>query len=160
MKILIRCLLCCVVPLGTALAQEGEQPSAVAAPPSSLELSSDRTPGERIAFLLDVAQAYVTEKDYDAAIDAYERILKIDPTNQQARYIIAHIYISAKQYKKAETMLLELVNETPEDFKLWNNLAWLYATADDLTFRDGTKAISCAHEAMTLAPDDYHVWST
>lgn len=159
MKTTMKYLLCCMLPLGVAQAQEEPSPD-VAAPPSSLELSGERTTGERIAFLLDVAQAHVTEKDYDAAIGAYERILGIDPSNMQARYVIAHIYINAKQYKKAEDMLQALIKEAPEDFKLWNNLAWLYATADDMAFRNGTKAVVCAHEAMTLAPDDYHVWST
>ena len=127
---------------------------------SSLTITEDRTEEERIIFLLEVAQAYANEEDYPAAIDAYERILKIDPMQPQARYIVAHTYISSKQYRKAEAILLELTEENPEDFKLWNNLAWLYATAEDLSIRDGKKAVECAQEAMTLAPYDYHVWST
>ncbi|RKX47379.1 MAG: hypothetical protein DRP64_01235 [Verrucomicrobia bacterium] len=158
MNIISKSLLLCVVPLSIVLAQEESAPSN--APASSLELTSDRTQGKRIEFLLEVAQAYANEQDHLASIDAYERILKIDPEHQQARYIVAHIYISAKQYHKAETMLLALVEEHPDDFKLWNNLAWLYATAEDPSIRDGKKAISFAHEAMTLVPNDYHVWST
>jgi tetratricopeptide (TPR) repeat protein len=109
---------------------------------------------------MEVAQAYVNEKDFASAIGAYERILAIDPANPQARYIVAHIYISAKLYGKADRMLNALAKESPDDFKLWNNLAWLYATAEDPAFRDGAKAVALAHEAMTLAPTDYHVWST
>jgi len=151
-------LLFCMLPLSAAFAQEENAPSN--APASSLELSIKRTPGTRVQFLLEVAQAYANEQDQLAAIDAYERILKIEPTHKQARYIVAHLYISAKQYRKAETMLLELVEERPTDFQLWNNLAWLYATAEDPSIRDGQKAVKIAHEAMSLAPTDYHVWST
>ena len=158
MNNITKSLLFCVLPLSIVLAQEENAPSN--APTSSLELSGERIPGKRIAFLLEVAQAYANEQDYLASIDAYERILKIDPEHQQARYIVAHIYISAKQYQKAETMLLALAEERPEDFKLWNNLAWLYATAEDPSIRDGKKAIKFAHEAMSLVPNDYHVWST
>ncbi len=36
----------------------------------------------------------------------------------------------------------------------------MYATAEDLSVRDGQKAIRLSHEAMVLAPTDHHVWST
>ncbi|MEA2067761.1 MAG: tetratricopeptide repeat protein [Verrucomicrobiota bacterium] len=121
---------------------------------------SDRTEAERIQFLLQVASAYFAEDDFGAAIGAYERILEIDPRHQESRYIIGHVYINAKQYAKAEKILTQLVEEYPDDFKLRNNLAWLYATADDPAFRNGKKAILLAQEAMAIAPTDHHVWST
>jgi tetratricopeptide (TPR) repeat protein len=126
---------------------------------SGLQLS-DRTEEERIQFLLKVASAYFAEDDFESAIGAYERILEIDPKHQESRYIVGHVYINAKQYAKAEKILTQLVVEFPEDFKLKNNLAWLYATAEDPAFRDGEKALKYAQEAMVLAPTDHHVWST
>jgi len=162
MKNITKALLFCTVPLTLATAQENEEqqasPSSLTS--SSLEISNTRTQTERIDFLLDVAKAYIAEKDYPAAVDVYERILEIDPMHSQTRYVIAHIYISAKQYKKAEKMLLALLEENSDDFKLLNNLAWLYATAEDPSIRNGKKAIRYAQEAMILAPNDYHVWST
>ena len=134
--------------------------TTAALPSSSLKIVDERSEEDRIQFLLDVAQSYIAEKNFDSAINAYERILSVDPTHKQTRYIIAHIYINAKQYKKAEVALRELIEESPEDFQLWNNLAWLYATAEDPSIRNGKKAVVCAHEAMTLAPNDHHVWST
>ncbi len=119
-----------------------------------------RTDEERIRFLLEVAAAYFKEEDFQSAIGAYERILEIDPKNQEARYIVGHVYINAKEYGKAEAVLTELAAENPEDFKLLNNLAWLYATAEDPAFRNGQKAIDLAQQAMILAPNDHHVWST
>ena len=126
---------------------------------SGLQIET-RTDEERCLFLLQVADAYFKEDDFTSAISAYERILGIDPEHQQARYIIGHVYISAKQYDKAEAQLLALVDDFPEDFKLKNNLAWLYATAEDPSIRDGKKAVEIAQEAMILAPNDHHVWST
>lgn len=119
-----------------------------------------QTDEERIEFLMKVAQVYFEEDDFDSALTAYERILEIDPMNQQARYVIGNVYISAKQYKKAVEQLTALIEDFPDDFTLRNNLAWLYATADDPAFRDGEKAIRLAQEAMAIAPNDHHVWST
>ncbi len=120
----------------------------------------ERTDEERIQLLLDVASVYFEDKDYQSAVDAYERVLEIDPENKEARFIVSHVYISAKQYAKAEKSLIRLVDEYPEDFQIKNNLAWLYATAEDPSVRNGEKAIRLAQEAMVEAPNDHHVWST
>lgn len=142
--------------LQAALAQETNIAAPIA---GGLQLNS-QTDEERIQFLMEVAQVYFKEKNYESTVNAYERILEINPEQKEARYIIAHVYIDAKQYAKAEELLIELVNAAPEDFKLKNNLAWLYATAEDPKIRSGAKAVKIAQEAMVLAPNDHHVWST
>lgn len=121
---------------------------------------TDRTDQERIEFLLNVAAAYADAGNVQGSIDAYNRVLEIDPDNRRARFNISQTYISTKQYAKAETLIKELIEEFPDDYLLKNNLAWLYATAEDPTIRDGEKAIQLAQEAMVLAPYDFHVWST
>jgi tetratricopeptide (TPR) repeat protein len=122
------------------------------------------TAEERINFLLQVGSAYFSEKDFESAVSAYERVLEIDPNHQEALFILGHISISAKQYEKAEALIKKQIKNDPDNFKLFNNLAWLYATAEDPAFRDGKKAIKYAQEAMALAmalaPNDHHVWST
>jgi len=144
--------------LSVSFAQEGNPPKKE--PASSLKISLNRSQKDRFEFLLEVANAYVIEQDLSSAIVAYERILESDPMHEQARYIVAHIYISAKQYQKAEVLLLDLTSDHPDDFKLFNNLAWLYATAEDPSIRNGKAAVKYAQEALLLAPTDYHVWST
>ena len=158
MRIIYNLLALCFLLLCTTYSQEEAVSSN--APPSSLGLSADRSQEKRIEFLLEVAQAYSQSGDLQASIDAYERILKMDPDHLQARYVLAQLYITTKQYEKAEVTLLRLIKERPEDFTLLNNLAWLYATAEDPAIRDGQKAIDYAQKAMVLAPNDHHVWST
>lgn len=148
----------CLILIATSTTAQDDNTNTTAFS-SGLSISS-RTDQERIQFLSDVAQAYFKEDDFESAVNAYERILEIDPKNQQARYVIGHVYISAKQYGKAEAVMTALAEEYPEDFKLLNNLAWLYATAEDPAYRDGQKAIEIAQKAMVLAPNDHHVWST
>lgn len=158
MKTISNSLLACALALSATFAQKENTPGN--APASSLQMSATRTQEKRVEFLLEVAQAYSAEGDLPSAIDAYERILKIDPGHRQARYLLSHIYIQAKTYRKAETLLLNLLDERPDDFTLLNNLAWVYATSSDPTIRNGQKAIMYAQEAMVLAPNDHHVWST
>ena len=106
MKNIISSLVLCALPLTAAIAQE-EQPTN-SLPASSLELSGNRTQTERIAFLMDVANAYIAEKDFPAAIDAYERILQIDPTHLQTRqrhlviqYRCRHVLCPSWHYQKS-----------------------------------------------------------
>lgn len=133
-------------------------------PPADFQSSgvevADRPDEDRIAFLLDVASAYLRDNDPSSAITAYERIFEIDPMHQEARYLSSTLYIAVKQYAKAERLLKSLIEERPEGYRLMNNLAWLYATAEDPAFRDAQKAIELAQDAMVLAPNDYQVWST
>ena len=159
MNLFNKYLLLLLLPCSVSIAQT-EGTTTNTALKSSLHLSKAQAQNERVKFLLSVAQSYVNENNMKAAVQAYERVLSIDPEYTQARYIVGQLYITTKQYRKAEAMLLKLTTEFPEDFKLWNNLAWLYATADDPAIRSGKKAVKYAHEAMTLAPTDYHVWST
>jgi len=157
MKRFLKLIPCLILIATSATAQEDNTNTTASA--SGLSISS-RTDQERIKFLSEVAQAYFKEEDFESAVSAYERILEIDPKHQQSRYVIGHVYISAKQYGKAEAVMTALAEEYPDDFKLLNNLAWLYATAEDPAYRDGQKAIEIAQKAMVLAPNDHHVWST
>jgi tetratricopeptide (TPR) repeat protein len=156
--ILIAVLLSFMLMAG-ARAQETNETQLSASASSELQIA-DLTDQERIEFLHRVASAYTSEGDQANAISAYQRILEIDPGNRQARFILAHVYINAKRYSEAETFLLELIEDYPDGFQLKNNLAWLYATAEDPAYRRGERAIELAQEALVFAPYDHHVWST
>lgn len=143
----------------TAIAQQQTNPPPAESQAPGLQ-AEDQPEDDRIQFLLDVALAYLSENDPLSAITAYERILEIDPMNVEARGRCSTAYIAAKQYAKAEQLMKSLIEERPKDFQLKNNLAWLYATAENPAFRDSQKAVELAQEAMVLAPNSHHVWST
>jgi Tfp pilus assembly protein PilF len=159
MKPVIRAFLIAAVTTIAAVAQQDTNPPPAESQSPGIQVG-DQSNEERIEFLIDLGSAYFSENDPASAITAYERILQIDPTNKQARYMSSYAYIASKQYAKAEEKLISLIEEFPEDADVKNNLAWLYATAEDPEFRHGQKAIQLAQEAMILTPNDHHVWST
>lgn len=134
-----------------------EETPAPASPGLQLE---GRTEAERTELLLEIGDVYFSEQDYDAAMRAYQRILEYDKENKDARFKVSSTYIGSKQYEKAKELIEVLLKEFPEEYQLMNNLAWIYASADDLSFRNAKRAIELAQEAMVLAPNDYHIWST
>ena len=159
MKPVTKAFFIAAVTASAAIAQQDTNPPP--AESQSPELQAEKQPeADRIQFLLDVAAAYLAENDLLSAITAYERVLEIDPMNVESRGRCSTAYIAAKQYAKAEKVLTDLIEERPNDFQLKNNLAWLYATAEDPAFRDGQKAVELAQEAMVIAPNIHNVWST
>ena len=100
------------------------------------------------------------ESDWDNALDAFQRILKIDPDQKETRSLIGVIYFSTSRYKEAIENISALVEDYPEDYQIINNLAWVYATSKESAYRDAQKAIDLAQQALVLAPYDHHIWST
>lgn len=115
---------------------------------------------DEISQLLDKAYKQI---DYGAVQDAvamFNDILKRDPGNKRARFGLGTAYIQMQKYKDALAVLEPMTKEFPEDYFLKNNIAWLYATAKDVSIRNGAKAVRYAQEALLIAPSDFHVWST
>lgn len=115
---------------------------------------------KRVDFLMDVSEAYEKQNEIDLAIEAYERILEIEPDNLAARFSLGRIFIMENRAKEAEALLLKMKEELPDNPFVLNNLAWMYATAKDTDIRNGEKALTYAQEALMIAPGSYEVWST
>jgi Tfp pilus assembly protein PilF len=90
----------------------------------------------------------------------FAKILQKDPTNQRARFGLSTALIQSKKYREAQVILEAMIKEVPQDYRIKNNLAWIYATATDMQVRDGKRAVALAQEALMLNPTDCHVWST
>ena len=115
---------------------------------------------QKIEMLRKIASVYYQTKDYDYALKTYDKILKESPSDQEAQYMIGVIYITSKKYKEAIDHLEKQIDRYPNNYHGFNNLAWLYATADDKKFRDAEKSLDLSLKALALAPFDKHIWST
>ena len=115
---------------------------------------------QKIEMLRKIAGIYYQTKDYDYALKTYDKILKESPSDQEAQYMIGVIYITSKKYKEAIDHLEKQIDRYPNNYHGFNNLAWLYATADDKKFRDAEKSLDLSLKALALAPFDKHIWST
>lgn len=115
---------------------------------------------ERIEMLQRIGDIYFKDGDLENALDAFQRILAIDPDHKVARTLIGLIYFNTSRYKDAIESMTSLAEDYPEDYQTLNNLAWVYATSKDRAHRDAKKAIDLAQRALVLSPYDHHVWST
>ena len=67
---------------------------------------------------------------YDAAEQAYRRVLAVDPKSAAAKAGLAHLLIARKQYPEAESLLRAALEQTPEDTALTTQLATVLAAED------------------------------
>lgn len=98
--------------------------------------------------------------DWPQAIRIYEALAKMDPDNPRIQLQLATAYTEVRQYEKALSIFSRLIRREPDSYVLLNNLAWLYATADDHKIRDGRRAIQYAQEALLRAPEQPNIWNT
>lgn len=98
-------------------------------------------------------------KNFETAEQAFKQALAED-RSKEARFGLSTVYIKTRRYGDALEILEALVKEFPDDYFIKNNVAWIYATAEDPTIQSGRKSIEYAQEALLTQPGSYHVWST
>lgn len=138
----------------------GAAPARPAAPAADEAAATDMPSKPEVRALVEHAQQLSAQGRLSEALAAMKQAVDLDPKDRRARFGLGTVYIQAEQYSDALAVLEPLTVEYPKDYFLRNNIAWLYATAKDHRVRDGAKAIRMAQEALLLAPNDYHVWST
>ena len=82
-----------------------------------------------------------------------------DPENPQLYRALGDLYYSTKDYegvRQAYEQSLLLKNDDPH---VLNNLAWLYATCEDMQLRDPPRALELALQAAALA-EESHILDT
>ncbi|MCR4648306.1 MAG: chitobiase/beta-hexosaminidase C-terminal domain-containing protein [Lachnospiraceae bacterium] len=72
---------------------------------------SDR---QSVDYLVEKAEESVKNKDYETAIDLYEKAIEKDPDNTKIKYAISNCYLSDGQDKNAVFILKEIALEHPE----------------------------------------------
>ncbi len=112
----------------------------------------------RTAFLMDAGVQYIDEGEYAEAERAYLRALVNDPGNPDIRFRLSTLYIMMKRYKEAADILNALTVEFPGTSMIHNNLAWIYATGDEM--KNGKLALRHAREAILSGPTQPPLWNT
>jgi len=85
---------------------------------------------------------YYKIKQFDKAINDFTTIIGINPKKAENYLIRGNAYLmGTAQYDMAISDYRMTIEINPEDAEYYNNLAWLYATAKDALYRNGSKAI-------------------
>ena len=93
-----------------------------------------------------LAKISIKRDDTSNAFSYLKSALALDPANVKARYLLARIYEKQKLWQKACDIYNSLINENIDYPPLMNNYAWILATSNDNSIRDGKKALALAKQ--------------
>ena len=135
---------------------------AAPAKPTKNKVAAGATTGTVSALEKEFDMAYkaLDQGQPKVAVGLFRKALENQPLNRRGRFGLSTALIQADQYKEALEILEVMLKETPKDYVLKNNTAWIYATVSDVKIRNGARAVQLAQEALLLNPIDCHVWST
>jgi tetratricopeptide (TPR) repeat protein len=95
--------------------------------------------------------AYSAKEEFDKALLDFDRCLRLNPTNDLAYKARADIYYYKKgDFRKAVEDYRKALKLTPDDARIMNVLAWLYASCSDKLIRSGEQASVLAEKACAL----------
>ena len=96
--------------------------------------------------------------DYKAAIADFTAAIKVDERYTDAYGNRAFAHRRQKQFKKALTDLRTAIEKSPLQFEPVNDLAWMLATTNEPSVRDGKEAVELATRACQMT--QYQNWNT
>ncbi|RTZ95803.1 MAG: peptidase [Deltaproteobacteria bacterium] len=86
----------------------------------------------------------------------YESVLKKEiarnPDHPDLYRALGDIYYHKKKYSQAIDYYIQTLDMSPDDAEALNNLAWLYATCEDESFRSPGLALNLSKKAASISP--------
>jgi Zn-dependent protease with chaperone function len=76
--------------------------------------------------------------------------LAIDPDNSELYVLVGDYHYNGKSYGKAVAAYENVIRIDNKNIHALNNLAWLFVTCPDETFRDGARALELASMAVSI----------
>ncbi len=80
---------------------------------------------EKAELYFKLGNAYFDLGKFPDAVNAYLRALDYDESLKPARYNLARVYVETGRIEEAEEIVLELLEEEPENTLLMSTLAWV-----------------------------------
>jgi len=125
--------------LGLALLHSGDPEAARKVWKNALAIDPDHGPA-----LTELGQLAVRRGDLNEAINLFRRALETDSTRAESYNNLGIALSMAGQLREAVRVFRDGLKKMPNHAGMYNKLAWILATANDDSLRDGPEALRMA----------------
>jgi tetratricopeptide (TPR) repeat protein len=132
---------------GNVLMEEKDFDGAIAEFRRSLEINPDNA---QVQILLGTALG--RGGDLSGAKEQFDEVAANNPEDLGTREQLGYAYMQLKDENEAINQLKSALELAPNSAQAENNLAWLYATADDRKLRNPAEALVLARRAVKDSP--------
>jgi tetratricopeptide (TPR) repeat protein len=133
---------------GKQVARQNDSVNFKAAPDLSLRPGGERKAGALAHFV--EGMAFEENGEMDRALDAYRKVLNVDPGQSQLAARVAGLLIQEDEFPQAIDVLKDAIKANPNDAEPYQQLAFIYAKY----LKKTDQAIDYANRAIALNPGD------
>ena len=133
------------IALAVALANHGDHDAASQHLQQLAESFSDQVQVQKM-----LGQAWLSMRDAPNASKCFARVVNRSPDDVEARVQLATCLQMQGKVKQASGHFEEVLTKRPSHTMAANNLAWIYATSQDASARNGKRAVQLAETACRL----------
>lgn len=88
--------------------------------------SAAANPGDRRLFLYNLGNVHLLRGFYPQAAEAFERVIELDATDQEAKINLSVAYVHMDELQRAEQLLLDVLATSPDHLQALANLGTVY----------------------------------
>ena len=132
--------------LGIVLLRKGKLDEAISMLQAAVNLRPENAPAHD-----NLAKAFLQKGQVADAMIHYRKLLKIQPENVEAHNILGTVLIQQGRIREAIEQWQETLTIQPDNGNAKSNLAWVFATSPEGSFRDGVRAVQLAEQALRLS---------
>src|SRR3954463_7071904 len=133
--------------LGIIFLEKGQLDEAISNLQAAIDVRPENAPAHD-----NLAKALLRKGGHTAeAMVHYHKLLEIEPDNVEARNTLGTALIQQGQLREAVDQWQEALAIQPENGNAASNLAWVFATCPEDSFRDGRHAVELAEKALRVS---------
>jgi tetratricopeptide (TPR) repeat protein len=133
--------------LGIIFLEQGRLDDAISNLQAAIDVRPENAPAHD-----NLAKALLRKGGHTAeAMVHYHKLLEIEPDNVEARNTLGTALIQQGHLREAIEQWQEALAIQPENGNAASNLAWVFATCPEDSFRDGRHAVELAEKALRVS---------
>jgi tetratricopeptide (TPR) repeat protein len=132
--------------LGIVFLGQGKVDDAISLLQAAVDLRPDNSPAHE-----NLAKALLQKGQVTDALIHYRKLLELQPDNIEVHNIVGTVLTQQGRVGEGVEEWQKVLAIQPDNGNAMSNLAWVFATSPDQSFRDGPKAVELAEQALRIS---------